>query len=51
MSADRVDSDTGIRSRLPTLAALREGFFTLLYLTLLVVGMTVLVTIELVVRL
>jgi len=51
MSADSVDSDTEVGPRLPSPRVLRESVLTLLYLTLLVVGMTVLVTIELVVRL
>ncbi|MFO7832818.1 MAG: hypothetical protein R6V31_01870 [Halohasta sp.] len=53
MSTDPVDGDAEPTDRgwLPTPRELREGLLTLLSLMLLVVGMSVLVTIELVVRL
>jgi len=51
MSADGVDAESTPDGRLPSLRALQEGVLTLLYLTLLVGGLTVLVTIELLLRL
>jgi len=51
MSADRVDPDVGIGRRLPSRATIREGLLVLVYLTPLVVGITLLVTLELVARL
>ena len=52
MSTDRVDPDsTGVGRRLPSRTALWEGFITLWYLTVLVGGITMLVTLELTGRL
>jgi len=51
MSADQADPDVGIGQRLPSRATVREGLVTLVYLATLVVGLTLLVTVELVVRL
>lgn len=53
MSADQVDPEptTGLYQRLPNRSTVREGLITLIYLTTLVVGITLLVTLELVVRL
>jgi|GEM_PF-420835 hypothetical protein len=51
MSADRVDPDVGISRRLPSRATVREGLVALIYLTTLVVGLSLLVALELVVRL
>lgn len=52
MSTDRVDPDTtGVGRWLPSRTALWEGVLTLWYLTVLVVGITLLVTLELTGRL
>jgi len=53
MSADRVDPEptTGIGRRLPSRATVRERLVALVYLTTLVVGITLLVILELVGRL
>ncbi|MFD1640841.1 hypothetical protein [Halohasta litorea] len=50
MSADRADT-VGVSRRLPSRATVREGLLTLVYLITLVVGSSLLVTLELVVRL
>ena len=52
MSTDRVDPDTtDVGRRLPNRTALWDGLITLWYLTVLVVGITMLVTLELAGRL
>ncbi|WP_253737728.1 hypothetical protein [Halohasta salina] len=51
MSTDRADGEPTGRGRLPTPRELQEGLLTLLFLVVLVGGMSVLVTVELAVRL